>query len=285
MQVAAEGKTFSIRAGQEAPFFSPLSPTSLASTAYPALATSGNIWAWTPQIYVERRFLRTEDSTFAVRAGMLDGLTGELPAGEYSRLPTAGERSRLPAAAVHAGWRQGAAERATAVGFGGYYARHNWGYDRTVNAWAATTDFEFPLTPRLRVSGEAYAGKAIGGLGGGAHSSVLFDGPPDASTSGVVPLHSVGAWAQAKFKLNARTEFNGAFGIDRSRPRNTTTLLQPPSDEVPSASRNAGDLFNVIYQLRSNIFMSVEYRRLWTTRFDGRAWLADHLNLAGGIAF
>src|SRR5262249_31089445 len=42
-----------IVAGQDAPFFSPLSPTSVASLALPALSHSGNLWTWQPQVRVE----------------------------------------------------------------------------------------------------------------------------------------------------------------------------------------------------------------------------------------
>ncbi|MEQ1907381.1 MAG: hypothetical protein ABMA15_01070 [Vicinamibacterales bacterium] len=285
MQFAFDGANTSIRAGQEAPFFSPLSPSSLASTAYPALSTSGNIWAWTPQVYVEHRVTQPNDTTLSLRAGMLDSLTGELPAGEYSRLATAGERSRMPAVAARAGLRRAAGDRVTSAGVGAYFARQNWGYDRTINAWATTADWEWPLSSRVQVSGEAYAGRAIGGLGGGAHSSVLFDGQPDVPSSAVFPLSSYGGWGQLKIKASARTEFNAAYGLDRSKPVGFNGLLQPPNDQAPAASKNASDLLNVIYQLRSNVFLSVEYRRIWTTRFDGRSWLADHLNMVGGIVF
>ncbi len=285
MAFALEGKTLSIRAGQEAPFFSPLSPASLATTAYPAMSSSGNIWSWTPQIYVERRFERSAETTLTLRTGMLDALTGELPAGEYSRFATAGERSRAPAAAVHAGWRQSRDERVTAGGAGFYYSRQNWGYDRVVNAWAATGDWEVPLSPRVSLSGEIYGGQAIGGLGGGAHSSVLFDGAPADPAATVYPLHSIGGWAQLKLAVTPRFDVNLAGGGDRSKPRPFQGLLEPPRDEAPSASRNASAFANVIYQARSNLFFSVEYRRLWTRRFDGRAWLADHLNFGGAIAF
>lgn len=284
MQIALEGERTALRIGQEAPFFSPLSPTSLASTAYPALSSSGNIWAWTPQVYVERRAVRAND-TLSMRVGVLDSLTGELPAGEYARLSTAGERSRMPALAARGAWRRGRDAHVTALGGGVYYSRHNWAFDRNVNAWAVTVDTEVPLTPKLQLSGEAYTGLAIGGLGGGAHSSVLFDGSPDDPASVVYPLRSHGGWAQAKLKVSPRLEFNVAAGGDRSLPRHVDGLLQPPSDEAPSASRNASGLVNTIYQLRSNLFFTLEYRRLWTTRLDGRAWIADHVNIGGGIAF
>lgn len=312
MSIAADGRTTSIRAGQEAPFFSPLSPTSLNSTAYPAMSASGNLWAWTPQVYLERRFERSADaaeasgaspatesasltaasqssqanlSTFTLRVGVMDALTGELPAGEYSRLPTAGERSRVPASAVRVGWRHTRDSRVTSAGFGGYYSRQDWAYRRMVNAWALTADWELPLASRLTLSGEAYGGQAIGGLGGGAHSSVLFDGTPGDATSVVYPLHSVGGWVQTKFIVSPKLDVNVALGGDRSRPRPFDGLLEPPSNEVPSASRNASGFANVMYQPRSNLIFSLEYKRLWTRRFDGRAWLADHLSFGGAIVF
>lgn len=291
MTFAGEGQRYSLRGGQEAPFFSPLSPTSLAASAYPAFSSSGNIWAWTPQVYLERRFERSERETVTLRAGVLDALTGELPAGEYSRFATAGERSRLPASAVRLGWRRSTAGQVSpeahvlSVGGGGYYARHNWGFERMVHAWALTGDWEVPVLPDVLLSGEAYVGRAIGGLGGGAHSSVLFDGAPADPASTVFPMRSTGGWTQLKLTVTPRLELNLASGFDRSRPQPFQGLLQPPSEEPPSASRNVTGLANVIYQARSNLFFSVEYRRLWTNRLDGRGWLADHLNLGGGIAF
>ena len=80
-------------------------------------------------------------------------------------------------------------------------------------------------------------------------------------------------------------EVNAAFGADKSRPERFAGLLQPPSNEAPSASRNASALVNAIVQAKSNVFLSAEYRRLWTTRFDGRAWLADHISIGCGFAF
>lgn len=285
LELAAEGDRTSVRAGQEAPFFSPYSPSSLASTAYPAFSGAGNIWAWTPQVYVEHRYVRDSGTTIAVRGGLLDALTNELPRSEYARLATAGERSRMPAYAGHVGVRRGEGEHASAFGLGGYYSRHNWTYDRNVNAWTVTGDVDLPLTRTLKLTGEIYKGVANGGLGGGAHSSVLFDGDPSDPASVVYPLHSTGGWAQLKLKSTPRLEFNLSYGIDRSRPRNAAGLLVPPNDEVLSASKNAGVIGNTLYQLRSNLFLTAEYHRLWTTRLDGRSWLADHISLGGAVVF
>ena len=46
----------SVIVGQDGLFISPLSPTSFASLAIPSMGYSGNLWAWTPQVRIERRF-------------------------------------------------------------------------------------------------------------------------------------------------------------------------------------------------------------------------------------
>ena len=100
-------KNTSLVAGQDSLFFSPQSPTSLVAVAYPALSGTGNLWTWTPQVYVERRFHTSETSHLSLQGGVLDPLTGELPVSEYNRAATAGERSRIPAYALHLAWQTG----------------------------------------------------------------------------------------------------------------------------------------------------------------------------------
>src|SRR5204863_772577 len=68
-----------LTAGQDVPFFSPLSPTSVATLAVPALSYSGNLWSWTPQARVDHTFDVTADTSFLLQAGILDPLTGQLP--------------------------------------------------------------------------------------------------------------------------------------------------------------------------------------------------------------
>ena len=271
--------------GQEAPFFSPLSPTSLASTAYPALSSSGNIWAWTPQIHVERRVAVSDTSKFVMQFGILAPLSGESPAAEYDWMPAAGERSRVPAYAMRLAWQHAAGDRDVTLGMGSYYSRQNWGFGRTVDAWAATADWDIPLGKWFALSGEAYRGRAIGGLGAGASGSVLFRGVPSLSTSSVLALNSAGGWAQFKFKPLERMEFNAAFGEDYPFRQGLRPLLTARSIEGSPASRNASGFLNVIYQARSNLLFSIEYRRLWTSSFYTPKQTADHVSFSSGIVF
>ena len=50
-----------LRLGYDSPLISPLSPTSIATMAQPALAWSGNLWTWAPQLRWEHRFVFDND--------------------------------------------------------------------------------------------------------------------------------------------------------------------------------------------------------------------------------
>jgi hypothetical protein len=283
-KLALDSAKTSVVAGQDVPFFSPRSPTSLASSAYPPLASAGNLWTWTPQIHVERRIALSDNDKFSVQAGILDPLTGELP-GEYDRIPTAGERSRVPAYATRLGWQRTVGGQTMTTGTGGYYSRQNWGFGRTVDAWAVTADWDLPVRKWLSISGESYRGRAIGGLGAGASGSVLFKGPPLSAATTVLPLNSVGGWLQLKVQPTERIEFNTAFGEDQPFRSGLGRLLIQRSIDGSPFRQNASGFVNVIYQARSNLLFSVEYRRLWTSGFYDPKRNADHLSLTTGIVF
>jgi hypothetical protein len=278
--LSVDGPKTSVVAGQDIPFFSPRSPTSLASSAYPPLSSAGNLWTWTPQIRVERRYAVSENDTFSVQGGILDPLTGEFPA-EYSRTATAGERSHVPAFATRIGWQRAGNDHANGIGVGSYYSRQNWGFNRTVDAWAVTTDWDFALGRGFSLSGEFYRGRSIAGLGGSASGSVLFSNV----NAAVLPLNNIGGWSQLKYKPVERLEFNTAFGEDQpfrpnlSRGFGQYTVLGSP------VGRNASGFVNAIYTARSNLLFSVEYRKLWTSGLFTPKRNADQISITSGIAF
>jgi hypothetical protein len=275
----------SIVAGQDAPFFSPLSPTSLASTAQPALSYAGNLWTWTPQIRAEHRFVLAEGSSISLQGGILDSLTGQRPRDSYYRLPDAGEMSRQPAYAARVGWSKSRGDNTAAIGVGGYFGRQYWPYEHNVSAWAVTADWLVPITNRFEVSGEFYRGRAIGGLGGGGGQSVVVLGPAADPASRYLGLDSLGGWAQLKFKPTPLWEFNTAFGQDNpyaSQLRVGTTvpnLFYP----VPSL-RNRSWFTNFIYRPRSDLLLSLEYRRIHTFESSGDP-TAGHVNASVGVLF
>ena len=278
----------SVVAGQDVLFFSPLSPTSLASTAVPAFSYAGNIWSWTPQMRVEHKF-ELGNERLTVQAGILDSFTGEPPYSGYYRTRTAGENSRQPAYAVRTAWSHGSSDDPATFGVAGYYGRQNWGFDRNVDGWAAMTDWSVPLGELFKLSGEFYGGHAAGGLGAGIGRSVFYLGPILLPTSQIVGVDTLGGWTQLKFKPTTRLEFNAAFGQDNLRAdqvrayAGTSSTFDPLYD--PALFRNRSGMVNVIYRVRSNVLLSLENRQLQTFRIDESSRNANHTSMSVGVLF
>lgn len=275
----------SVVAGQDTLFFSPLSPTSIASLALPALSYAGNLWTWTPQVRLEHRLDLSDTSTLSVEAGILDSLSGEVPYQQFYRMPQAGEKSRQPAYASRLALRHRIGDRTLALGTGGYYGRQNWGLGRTVDAWAATADWSLPLPWRLSLTGEFYRGRGIGGLGGGTGRSALFSGSLNNPLTTVLGLNTTGGWSQLKFKATEKLEFNGAFGEDAPSTPDLRRFSQGSTYAYTSAARNQSGFVNFIYRARSNLLFSAEYRRFWTWQVNGDKAKADQVNLGFGVLF
>src|SRR5215470_8908616 len=134
--------------GQDKLFFSPLSPTSYATVLEPAMAWSGNLWVWTPEIELEHRVDLGERSSLVLQGGVLDPLTEEIPPFQ-GREPTAGEASRAPALGGRVAIdRASASSLPFTLGVGGYYTRQRYpGFDE-IDSWTFNTDLKFPLGKR-----------------------------------------------------------------------------------------------------------------------------------------
>ena len=275
----------SLVVGQDAPFFSPLSPTSFASLAYPAFSYAGNLWTWTPQVRVEHRVSLSETSTFLLQAGLLDPLSGMPPPSEFDRTPQPGEASRQPAYASRLAWTQGERSRSLTLGLGGYYSRQYYGGGRTLDAWAGTADWNVPMGNRLTLSGEFYRGRGLGGLGAAQGRSALFSGPATSPASDLAGLDTIGGWTQLKFKASAAVEFNAAYGQDNPFARDLRYFYRPTSYGYTSVSRNQGEMFNIIYRPRTDLLFAFEYRHLNTLQITSEKSLAGQLNLSVGVLF
>jgi hypothetical protein len=275
----------SLIVGQDALFLAPLSPTSLASVAVPALSYAGNLWSWTPQIRVEHRFQISERASLRWQIGILDSFSGDVAAPELERTASWGEMSGQPAYATRAAWTQRAFGQDITLGAGGYFGRQNWGFGRRVDGWAGTLDLLVPMGKRWELSGQFYRGRAAGGLGGAVGQSVVWNGSFTDPTTIIRGLDSIGGWAQVKFKPIAKFEVNGAFGEDNpfaSELRGHNGFVGYSS--LPLA-RNLSPFVNVIYQPRSDVVFGAEYRRLKTYTLDSNADAANIVNLSVGYIF
>ena len=278
-------KDTSLEFGQEAPIIAPLNPTSYATLGEPALSWAGNLWVWTPQIKVERRFTTGESSHAFVQGGILDPLTEENPE-QYDREPNYGERSRFPAFAGRVGWEGTASGQTISFGIGGYGGRQNYNFDRNVTSWAVAGDWVVPIGKYLSWSGEAYRGNALGGLGGGIWMSSVFSGDPTLASTKIAGLNDVGGWMQFKVRPVQKLEFNAAAGASNPFSKDLHSIPGPTNYfGFPPLSRNQAAFVNGIYHPRSDLFFALEYRRLRSFNFAGKKQTGDHVNLAVGVSF
>jgi hypothetical protein len=280
------GANTDVVAGQDTPFFSPLSPTSFAYSANPEFAYAGNLWTWTPQVRVDHWITLSDRSKFLLQGGILDPLAGEIPPTQLVRVPGPGEASRIPAFATRLAWSYGVFDRELTVGAGGYYSRQNWGFGRNADAWAGTTDWLLPLSHRWELSGEFYRGRGIGGLGGGLGRSVVTDGPLSDPYTEIQALNAAGGWAQLKFRQTEKLEWNGGFGEDNSFASDLREYPYVPDGYLyANVTKNLGSFLNFIYRPRSDLVFSVEYRYLHTSLIQGTSENASHIDAGMGILF
>jgi hypothetical protein len=294
-------KNTSVVVGQDNAFFSPLSPTSFASLAVPALNYAGNLWAWSPQVRVEHRFQVSGDQNILLQGGILDNLTGEFPANSYFRMPSAGELTRQPAYAIRTAWTRTVFGQPMTFGAAGYYSRQNWvtcpsnagnssgcpqPNDHYIDGWAGMADWQIPLARRVIFTGEFYRGRAIGGIGADITQSVVYDGNPNSFGTTAHGLDTIGGWSQLKFKATSTLEFNAAVGLDNPTTGEVrAAVASQPYLLGPLFVQNRGGLVNVIFRPRSSLLFSAEYGHLRTSQLYDISNNADQFNLIMGIFF
>jgi len=270
--------------GVDEPWISPLSPTSYASLGTPALAASGNLWTWTPQIGVEQRWSLGTQWRDTLRLGLMDPLSGEYPARTTVRKPEAGEASRQPALEAREAVGRDLFGRDFTLGAGAYSSRQAYGFGRSVQAWAATGDWNLAVTPWLDISGEAYRGRALGGLWGAMGDSVVASAAARTDPGTLIAgLNTAGGWGQLKFHLSPTLEFNAVYGLDNPFTQDLRRFAATQSTNP--VARNQTALVNLIARPRSDLVLALEYRRLRTVRLNSGANTAGHVDAAVGVSF
>lgn len=273
-------------AGQDAPMFSPLSPTSVIALAQPEFSYAGNLWTWVPQLQVQHWVDIGHSQRLSLSAGILDSLTGEPPRSQFERAAQAGEASRQPGYSARIGWSDLSKEdHPLAFNIGGYFSRQNWGFNRIVNGWAATADWQIPFSSHFGLKGELYRGQALGGFDASAGQSVLSTDILQNRLAVVHGLNTIGGWAQASFQASPVLEFNAGYGLDNplSNQFRRFALAQNLSNRELSINRTA--MANAIYRPRSDLLLSVEYRHLQSARLASQNASAGNLGLGIGLLF
>ena len=276
----------SLSAGQDSPLFSPLSPTSLISLAYPEFSYSGNLWTWTPQIQVQHWFALPGSQRITLAASVLDPLTGEPPTSQFERQAQAGEASRQPGYAARIGWSRSLDEdRPLSIGASGYFNRQEWGANHDVDGWAAASDWQIPLLRRFSLKGEFYRGRALGGFGGGAGTSVISTDALQNRSAIVRGLDTIGGWAQASYQVSPVLQFNGGYGLDNPFSSEVRQISAVQSLFYPRLGRNRSGMANVIYRPRSDLLFSLEYRHIVASRLGQATASVENIGMGVGLLF
>lgn len=286
-QVSLDWDKTTVQGGFTVPLISPLSPTSYASVAQPALSGSGNLWAWSPQVRVEQRIPLTERRRIGLEAGLISPAS---PGYTAVQLDSPVEASRRPGyegrISYRADGRVGAVARPFVLGVGAYSAHLFYNSSTLIHAWAVTADWQVPLLRWFELTGEVYRGRALGGFGGGAYKDVLTGTDSVTGVSRTVGVDSVGGWSQLKFRLGPTFETNAIFGLDDSLSSNFEGLnLSATGNPLQAYARNQSVVGNLIFRPKTYLIFSPEYRRLQSWRYAGPANVANIFTVTAGFQF
>jgi hypothetical protein len=272
------------------PIFSPDAPTSLTAMAEPALAWSGNLWTWNPQLGITHDVGLTGSRSLRLQAGLMD--VGDAPVSPviYSSsttgiTPTAAQNSRWPGAEARIALLGSNPGVGNHLGFGGYFAPHLSPAGRRFDAWAATLDARLLLPGRLELTETFYRGEALGGLGGGGFKDIGYYVNPFSGRYYSRPLDDVGGWAQLKERVSERVEFNAAFGLDNVFARELRRYAVPGGTMYQNLARNRTYTGNVIYSPSAYLLFSLEYRYLYSSPITGMSTGSNIIGIAAGYKF
>ncbi|MGA9670477.1 MAG: hypothetical protein WBQ94_14785 [Terracidiphilus sp.] len=270
----------------------PDTPTSLTAVAEPALAWSGNLWTWNPQVSVTQELPLSSSSSLQFQAALIDA--GDAPlslpaaAGVPTGVPPNGaEQSRWPGveARVALLGPKLSDGNGNHLGFGGYFAPHLGAINRRIDAWAGTADARLLLPAHLELTGSFYRGQSLGGLGAGAFKDFTYHMDPDTGNYYAHPLDDVGGWAQLKEKINEFVELNGAFGIDDAFAAELRRYSVPGATLYQNLSRNRTYTGNVIISPKAYLLLSLEYRHLESSPILVPPATSNVIGLGAGFKF
>ena len=274
-----EWPTRSLGVALDRPLISPWQPTSWVTIAEPALAWSGNIWSWSPQLIFKQSAIFHH---FEVDLGLIDPPAPTAYTQVQSTSASPSEQSRQPGYESRIGFASSPGDSAVNFGAGGYYSRQSYAYNYSVDAWAATVDWNVALHHAFRFSGELYRGKALGSLGVGTFKDYVSS----TAEHYLDGLNDAGGWAQAKFTFLPSLEANVSAGLDNAYASDLRGSDQAMGQAYyGSLARNETLLANLIYRPKSYLLLSTEFRQINSRSIAGRSWEDRVFGVSTGYIF
>jgi hypothetical protein len=275
-----------IMVGMEVPLVSGLNPVSLAASGIPLFSGSGNLWNWLGQLRISQDVSTTRVGTTAIRWALQGAVMTPYAAAQSPTEPDAvdaGERSKRPAfeARFVAKWGDSTSSGGTDASIGdgggeiGVGAHRGWvstGLGELVTSYATTMDARVSFTSWLELRGEAYTGRLLRGLGGGAIGQAF--GRPLTGTGLGAPIRDDAGWAQLNARVHATLLAGAGCGIDVA-----------DDDDRPTRRRNDVCAGHLLWRPSEPVVVGLEYRRIATEFDPGVTGNARHLNLSVGFEF
>ena len=277
-------KKTSVVVGQDWMIFAPANPTSLASAGIPLMAASGNPWARLPQARVDYRV-----GSILLQGGVLAPSTGDFSAAFFYQ-PPSGALSEIPFFQGRAAWSSANAlgeKRPASVGVSGHYGRSRVitsTFDREVDSRGVAVDWSLAFAPRLTLTGEAFAGRNLGGFQAGVFQGInpdaalgtgtaaIDDGPPAVETRG--------GWTQLSVAVHPAVSVQATYGLDD--PKDETLVSITRRDW---RRRNLAYSFGFIHKLSPHFSWSVEDRQIVTHLALTGRHTTNHVNFATTFSF
>jgi hypothetical protein len=273
-----------VMAGMDVPLVSELNPVSLAASGIPLFSGTGNLWNWLGQVRLTQDLATTPVGRTAIRWAVQGAVMTPYAAAQS---PTeldavdAGERSRRPAfeARLRARWGDSTASGGTDASIGdgggeiGVGVHHGWvstGQGDLVTSYATTADARISFTSWLELRGEAYTGRLLRGLGGGAIGQAF--GRPLSGTGLGAPIRDYAGWAQVNARVHPTLITGAGCGLDVA-----------DDDDRPTRRRNAVCAGHLLWRPSEPVVVGLEYRKIATEFDPGVTGNARHLNLSIGF--
>ena len=246
---------FSLLAGQTFDLISPLVPDVLNYTVGWA---GGNIGYRRPQLRVTNIYPLGESSKLSMALAIArttgsGDFMGE-NVGENVGFPTVQGRLALTTKLL--------TKKDTVFGISGHYGEEE--YQGRIKSWSINGDFDIPLSDRVSVKGEVFAGYNLddyfGGVGQGVNNTTQ------------TTIKTMGGWMQVGYQHSKKWKYNVGLGIDD--PRNDD-LAYNPDPTKNMRDRNSFYYGNVMFNLIPPVNIGLEYS-YWETGYQNQSCGTDN---------
>jgi hypothetical protein len=257
----------SIAVAFDKPLISPRQPNSLAEVSIPALADSGNLWLWVPQVRYEERVKLGNSAGLKAQAALLqtDETYNYVPAAFSASL----EQSR-PAAEGRAGlWKKwGEAHRLEVAG--GFHASTSHVAHSSADSRIYSLDWLARPFSKLEITGTYFRGQNFAALG------ALSSGFSITSAGLVTPVHGQGGWTQFSVPLTSRLTLNLFGGLQNNR------AVDISDGNVIHNFTYAG---NFMFHVTQNVVVSLEALRMQSRLRQDADLIRNRYDLAVAYLF